>query len=106
LWTGSTGGGPRPRHSATLAGVGPPATSGHESSQVGAENGGQSTGGPVSGLIGARVAAWWPGNGDEEAIEKKHGGSSAHTSGEGKTIRGGCDENKRKHLPFIGAVRR
>jgi hypothetical protein len=51
------------------------------------------------------VAVWWLSNGDEVAAEKKLSGGRAEASGEGEKGGGGCGEYRRRHLPFIGAVR-
>jgi hypothetical protein len=63
-------------------------------------------GGPVSGLTRARAVVWWLGDCDEGAAEEKLDGGSAQALREGKKRRGGCGENRWRHLPFIGAIRR
>jgi hypothetical protein len=60
--------------------------------------------GPVSGLTGAQEAVWWPSDGDEAAMEEKHGGGSAQASGEVEKRGGGRSENGWRPPPFIGAV--
>jgi hypothetical protein len=47
---------------------------------------------------------WWAGNGNEASTEVELGGGSAQALGEGEKRWGGCGENQRRHLPFIGAV--
>jgi hypothetical protein len=39
--------------------------------------------GPISSLAGTRVAVWWPGDGDEAAVEEKLDSISAQALGEG-----------------------
>jgi hypothetical protein len=63
-------------------------------------------GGPILALTGARVAVWWPGDDNKAAAEKILGGGGAQYLGVGEKRGGGCGENRRRHLLFIGAVRR
>jgi hypothetical protein len=62
--------------------------------------------GPVLGLTGARAMVWRPSDGNEVMTEEKLSGGSAQALVEGQKIGVGCGENRSRHLPLIGAVRR
>jgi hypothetical protein len=58
----------------------------------------------TGGCWGVSVV-WWPGDGDEAAVEEKLDYGSAQALGEGEKRGCGCGENRCRHPPFILVVR-
>jgi hypothetical protein len=56
----------------------------------------------ISGLTGARMAAWRPGDDGEEAVVVALGGGRARAWREEKEIGERCGKDRVGHCPFIG----
>jgi hypothetical protein len=59
---------------------------------------------PIPGLTRAQTVVWWLGNSDEAAAEEELSSDITQAWREGKKRGGGCSENQRRHLPFIGVL--
>jgi hypothetical protein len=68
-----------------LSGARPPAAMEHGGSSTGGGKERGEHGDPISGRTGAWAAVWWPGDGDEAAVEEElsNGGAQAQREGVG-----------------------